>query len=369
MIRETTLRLQSLDAPSTPGPSSGSGEAYPSLQRPQYNLGTRTGGVTCGVGRHSTKSLLRRCVKARAGRFPELDRVSPASRKKSLCEKAPPQQYALEEGTTKLSEVPPPNPHELDLDQLRVLIESLQMTVQKLAEHSFGKQKGQHSTDDNNNNNNEHNTNHHNNSHTHNNNNTNNNTCNTTSQESSLSFDLDNANPESEPDLDSPSLVSFKSETGFESLNQPEADFCLGSLGNTTRTIGLSLENSDQATTPESSNSLDQEGQFVGTCWEHSLGDWNPSLGTKRDKHKTKKRVSFAQASLAYKEKKQEQRLHSLDSLSTTSECTTTKLAEQQNLPKLAGTTFSKNSRCSNSLHPTGRRSFSIWHAQPTTTA
>ena len=142
----------------------------------------------------------------------------------------------------------------------------------------------------------------------------NNNNDNTISQESSLSFDLDNANPESKPDLDSPSLVSLNSETGFESLNQHGADLCLGSLGNTTRTIGLSLENFDQAmTTQESNSSLDQEGKLVGTCWEPSL-DWNPSLDTRRDKNKTrnktKKRVSFAQASLAYKEDMQKQRRH-----------------------------------------------------------
>ena len=188
MIRETTLRLQSLDAPSAPGPSSGVRDANPSLQRQHHNLGTRKGGVTCGVGRHSTKSLLRASLKAKMARsFPELDRVAPANRKGSLYEKAPPRHFAGEEGTNKLSEVPPPNPHELDLDQLRALIESLQMTVQKLAEHSFGKQKGEHSTNNtNNNNNNEHNTNdnnnnnNNNNNHTHNTNNTNNNNYNTT---------------------------------------------------------------------------------------------------------------------------------------------------------------------------------------------
>ena len=123
-----------------------------------------------------------------------------------------------------------------------------------------------------------------------------------------MSFDLDNANPESKQDLDSPSLGSLNSETGFESLNQSEADFCLGNLGNTIRTIGLSLENLDQAmTTQESNSSLDQEGKLVGTCWEPSL-DWNPSLGTRRDKNNTNRRVNFAQASLAYKEDMQKQR-------------------------------------------------------------
>ena len=109
----------------------------------------------------------------------------------------------------------------------------MQNAVQKLAEHSFGEQNGEHSNStNNNNNNNEYNTNDdNNNNHTHNNNhNTNNNNDNTTSQESSLSFDLDSANPESKPDLDSPSLVSLNSETGFESLNQHGGRPMLGHL-------------------------------------------------------------------------------------------------------------------------------------------
>ena len=86
------------------------------------------------------------------------------------------------------------------------------------------------------------------------------------------------------------------------------ADLCLGTLGETTRTIGFSLDNLDQAmTTEESSNSLDQEGKLVGTSWEPSL-DWNPSLDTREDKNNTRKKVSFAQASLAYKKEMQEQR-------------------------------------------------------------
>ena len=235
---------------------------------------------------------------------------------------------AVEEGPTKLTIVPPPTPHALDLEQLRALVETLQATVQKLAEN-FGEQRSQHSTNNNSNNNtnnnDEHNTNDNNNEHTNttNNNNNNNNHTNTTnnnnnnndsttSQESRLSFDLDSADPESIPDLDSPSLVSLNSETGFESLNQHGADLCLGTLGETTRTIGFSLENLDQAmTTQESNNSLDQEGKLIGTCWEPSL-DWNPSLDTRRDKNQprntTRKRVSFAQASLAYKKEMQEQR-------------------------------------------------------------
>ena len=171
--------------------------------------------------------------------FPDLDRVAPAREKGSLPEQSPPQPVAGEEGTSKLTRVPPPPPPELDLDQLRAVIMAMQIAVKKLAEHSFGEQKAEHSNNNtnnnnnNNNNNNEYNTNddNNNNNHTNNTNNTDNNNDNTTSQESSLSFDLDNANPESKPDLDSPSLVSLNSETGFGSLNQHGADLCLGTLG------------------------------------------------------------------------------------------------------------------------------------------
>ena len=328
MIRKTIPRLQGLDAPSTT-----SGDASPSLQRHNHNLGTRKGGVTSGVGWHSTKSLHCASLDAdmRAVSFPDLDRVAPALQKGSLSEQSPPQPFAGEEGTNKLTDVPPPPPLQLDLDQLRAVIMAMEIAVKELAEHSFGEQDGEHNNNtnnnnnntnnnNNNNNNNEYNTNDdNNNNHTH--NNTNNNNYNPTCQESSLSLDLDNANPESKPDLDSPSLVSLNSETGFESLNQHGADLCLGTLGETTRTIGFSLENLDQAMTKEeSSNSLDQEGKLIGTSWEPSL-DWNPSLDTRRDKNntrnKTKKKVSFAQASLAYKKEMQEQRRQQNSQLET----------------------------------------------------
>ena len=101
MIRTTSLRLQSLDAPST-----SSRDANPSLQRHNNNLGTRKGGVTCGVGRHSIRSLHSASLDTHrmARSFPDLDRVAPALRKGSLSEQAPPQQFAGEEGTNKLSE-------------------------------------------------------------------------------------------------------------------------------------------------------------------------------------------------------------------------------------------------------------------------
>ena len=73
-------------------------------------------------------------------------------------------------------------------------------------------------------------------------NNNNNKRC----RESGLnSLDLDNDNPESEPDLDAPSLVSFNPAMGVESslrsLDQHEADTSLGKIGHKTMTIGFSL--------------------------------------------------------------------------------------------------------------------------------
>ena len=86
------------------------------------------------------------------------------------------------------------------------------------AKHSDNNNSNNNTRDDKNNNNN-HNTNH-----THNNNNDNN----KASRESGLnSLDLDNDNPESEPDLDERSLGSFNPTLGVESslrsLDQHEA--------------------------------------------------------------------------------------------------------------------------------------------------
>ena len=115
MIRKTSPRLQSLGAPTqsrSTGSSSDWCDAHPSLQRHNHNLSTRTRGVTSGVGWHSTGSL--HCAsfdaEKRAVSFPDLDRVAPASEKGSLLEQVPPQQLAGEDGTNKLTDVPPPSP-------------------------------------------------------------------------------------------------------------------------------------------------------------------------------------------------------------------------------------------------------------------
>ena len=157
--------------------------------------------------------------------------------------------------------------------QLGEKIAKLQQAVGSLAElldsqlrqHSLnaklGDAESQHSDNKNNNNNNDNNTtdnsnkynNTRNNNHTNNNNNNNDNN-NKDSRESSLdSLDLDNENPESEPDLDTTSLVSFNPEVGSESsswsLDHEEADLSLTNLGH-TMAIGSSLRSLDQEQWP-----------------------------------------------------------------------------------------------------------------------
>ena len=150
------------------------------------------------------------------------------------------------------------------------------------AKHSDNKQQQQqhnnNTRDDNNNNNNNNNT--HNNNHTHNNNNNNDNNNNKSSRESGLnSLDLDNDNPESEPDLDTTSLVSFNPAMGVESslrsLDQQEADLSLTNLGQ-MMTIGLSLGSFNQKN--------DQEGMHIGTAWDPSLEQTKQSFEEQRRK-------------------------------------------------------------------------------------
>ena len=97
------------------------------------------------------------------------------------------------------------------------------------------------------------------------------------------SLDLDNDNPESEPDLDETSLVSFYPAMGVESslrsLDQQEADLSLDNLGHQMMTIGSSLGSLDQKN--------GQEGMTIETAWD-------PSLDPSSDKKK--KRVTFSKA-------------------------------------------------------------------------
>ena len=109
------------------------------------------------------------------------------------------------------------------------------------------------------------------------------------------SLDLDNDNPESEPDLDSPSFGSFNPTLGVESssrsLDQHEANLSLGTLGHKTMAIGFSLGSLIQQ------QQDDQEGMQIGTAWEPSLMHKKP-----------KKTVSFDEASLAHNKRQQNNR-------------------------------------------------------------
>ena len=98
------------------------------------------------------------------------------------------------------------------------------------------------------------------------------------------SFDLDNENPESEPDLD-PSLGSPSPTLGVVScLDQQGAAKSLKTIGQQqTMTIGISLGSLIQ------NNQKRQKGMQIGTAWDPSLVH-----------NKPKKRVSFDEANLAH---------------------------------------------------------------------
>ena len=241
------------------------------------------------------------------------DLVLEQSFRRSLDAKALPEHFALEGETTKLRKVPPPTPLEqldrdkLELDnleqdscthrgQLRRALEAMHQAVHSLVTKLDGQQRP---TNDNDNNTNDDNNNNHNNNHTNNttntnnNNNNNDNNNNSSSRESGLnSLDLDNENPESDPDLDSRSLFSFNPLGGVESslgsIDQQEAEQSFSNIGE-TMTIGFSFR------------SFTQEGEMLGTTWDLSLETQDPSSSQLRDK-KPQKRVSFDERNLAYHE-------------------------------------------------------------------
>ena len=252
--RETSP-LQSLRASDLPTNLPGSVDARSSLQLPQDNLG-RKPGVAYRVGKHSRGSLHRASFQAQkqAECFPDSDRIAPASESKSLSEQTSLKHFASEEGTRqKLHPEHPPTQLWHVVLQLRADIKTLQRMVRNLAQLTLGKvsntlraelAEDERKQDNNNNNNN---TNHNSNNNNNNNNDHNNdNDNNKNSQESGLnSLDLDNDNPESEPDLNETSLVSFNPAMGVEpslrSLDQQEADLSLDNLGHQMMTIGSSL--------------------------------------------------------------------------------------------------------------------------------
>ena len=226
---------------------------------------------------------------------------------KSLAEKASPQPSALE-GETSQSKTSPKHPSaglsQLDLAQLEqkmLKIEMLQKEMRelvrnklpsplaaKLAQNECKQEVDCKQSSDNNNNNNDNNNNNNTTTTTTNNNNNepnNYNNNNQDSRESSLiSFDLDNDNPESEPDLDAESFGCFNPILGAESTyDQLEASLSLGEVGHKTMAIGSSLGSLIQQ------HHKEQEGMQIGTAWDPSLMQKKPT-----------KRVSFDELNLAH---------------------------------------------------------------------
>ena len=303
-IRKTSP-VQSLRAPTLPINIPGRGEAQASLHHPWSNW----------VREASRKLSHRSLQEASLGRLsqditaslpfyrfaPEL--VLEQKKRKSLAEKAPLEHLALEGETSKLRKRHPPQ-QQLDSDKLELVIlelEALQKVVrqlagsrlpptlpEKLAENNC-KQDSDSSNNNNNNNtdnNNNNTTNTNNNKDEPNNYNNNNNNNNKSSQESSLnSLDLDNENPESEPDLDFTSLGSLNPNLGVVSnLDQQEAAQSLKTIGQEqTMTIGISLGSLIQQ------KQDNQKGMQIGTAWDPSLVH-----------NKPRKRVSFDEANLAH---------------------------------------------------------------------
>ena len=184
--------------------------------------------------------------------------------------------------------------------KLRDAIETLNQVVHSLV--------AELSKDDEPKQNNNNTTNNNNNNHTDNTNNNNDNNNHQSSRESGLnSLDLDNDNPESEPDLDATSFGSFNPAMGVESSlgigDQHEADLSFNNLG--MMTIGSSLGSLDQQ---ESSDSFDQEGMMLGPSWDPSLDAYDPSLNQHEDKTKPQKKASFDEANLAYNKHRQNNR-------------------------------------------------------------
>ena len=176
-----------------------------------------------------------------------------------------------------------------------------------------------------------------------NNKNNNKNDHNKNSRESSFtSLDLDNDNPESDPDLEHTSLDSFKVESSLRSLDQQEACQSL-------QTIGLSLGSLEE--------DAEQEGQMIGTAWDRSL---DPS------KTKCQKRVTFSKGTLEAYKSRQQNKKNGQHSYNDSLEDELSENNAMDKLPQLAGTTFSNNTRCSNSLQQLWRMSFSIGHAATT---
>ena len=311
-----TAPVHSLQAPAPPTLSPGRGEDQASVHQPRSN----------GQREASRKLSLQGLQEAHSGRpfqsdsgsLPHHrsapDRALEQNFRRSLGAKAPLEQLALEGETTKLTKVPPPTPEQLDSDKLELGDDSWIYGIQlaeaiaemQQAVHSLvAKLGGQEPTNDDDNNTNDDNNNNHTNNNNNNTTNNNNNNepnhynNNKSSRESGLnSLDLDNDNPESDPDLDSRSLFSFNPLVGVESRlgsdDQQEAEQSFHNIGE-TMTIGFSFR------------SLTQEGEMIGTTWDRSLEPPDPSSSQLRDK-KPQKQVSFDERNLACNELRQNKR-------------------------------------------------------------
>ena len=313
-------------------------DARSSLQL-QHNIGLKKGGAG-RVDQPSKESLETSFQAQKLDESLPANRLAPSS--KLLPESTPLCQFDSEEGTGQTSlaatnlpwrqvledkssqtikEVPPPTQLWQLMLQLGEKIAKLQQAVSSLAElldsqlrhHSLDAKLGdacaEHNNSNNNNNNNNHNNNttdddnnntNNTNNHTDNNNNDDDNNNENNRESSFNNLDLDNDNPESEPDLDEASLGSFNPILGVESssrsLDQHEANLSLGHLGHKTMAIRLGLGSLIQQ------QQDDQEGKHIGTAWEPSLEQTKESL----ERTKPKKRVSFGKVTFAaYNDKPQ----------------------------------------------------------------
>ena len=259
-----TSPVQSLVAPVTPIPLPGVDEARPSLhQSRSKGAGGAYRKPSLGSSQVSFRQAQVMAAKTPLGHLALEEQTSHTT---SLAEPSPLELQALEGRTSQQTSPKHPSAgfNQLDLAQLEqkmLKIEMLQKEMRelvrnklpstlaaKLAKNECKQEVDCKQSSDNNNNNNDNNNNNNTNTTTTNNNNNNNepnnyNNNNKNSRESSLnSFDLDNDNPESEPDLDAESFGCFNPILGAESRHdQLEASLSLGNLGHKTMAIGISL--------------------------------------------------------------------------------------------------------------------------------
>ena len=273
--------------------------------------------------------------------FPTNIGIVPAKTRRSFAEKTLPKHFAFGEQTSKLTHHDPPSPQLCHVvTQLRAEVCNLQSVVRQLVElQNVASLKAKDNIEL------EENKVHNNNVHNKNNNNENNkNDHNNNSRESSFnSLDLDNDNPESEPDLENTSLDGFNVESSLRSLDQQEACQSL-------QTIGLSLGSLEE--------DAEQEGQMIGTVWDQNL---DPS------KTKSQKRVTFSKATLEAYKSRQQNKNNGQNSYKDSLEDELPENNAMDRTTTACWTTSSNNTRCSNNLQQLWQMSFSIGHA--TTTA